>query len=101
MKNKKMKYPPAPKGNFILGNTKQFKKNPLEFMVDSVKSLGDIISFRILTKRVYMISDAETARYIMQTNNKNYTKNYLKGFYFSNLKLTEIFSSFETINLAT
>ncbi len=69
-----MKYPPSPQGNFILGNTQQFKKNPLEFMVSSVKSLGDIISFRILTKRVYMISDAETARYIMQTNSKNYTK---------------------------
>lgn len=70
----KINYPPSPKGNFIFGNAKQFKQNSLKFMVDSVNSLGDLITFRIINKRVYMISDAEVARYIMQTNNKNYTK---------------------------
>jgi cytochrome P450 len=66
--------PPSPKGNFILGHAMSFRRNPLEFMIESVKALGDFISFRLLTKRVYLVSDAEIGRYILQSNNKNYTK---------------------------
>ncbi len=66
--------PPSPKGNLFVGHAFSFRKNPLHFMVDSVKLLGDFISFRLLGKKVYLVSDAEIARYIMQSNNKNYTK---------------------------
>lgn len=67
-------YPPSPKGDPILGHFRAFRKNSMAFMRSSVQSHGDFILFRLLNKKVYMISDADLAKYVMQTNNKNYHK---------------------------
>ena len=69
-----MKYPPIPPKKPIIGHLSGFKKDPINFMLDTTKAYGDIIMYEILNKKVYMINHPDYVKHVLQTNHKNYHK---------------------------
>lgn len=69
-----MKRPPQPKGSFLFGHYKLFKKDPLKLLLTASEECGDIFMLRVLTKKIYFINHPDLVEYILQTNYKNYTK---------------------------
>jgi cytochrome P450 len=69
-----MKYPPIPPKKPIIGHLSGFKKDPINFMLDTTKEYGDLIMYEILNKKVYMINHPDFVKQVLQTNHKNYHK---------------------------
>lgn len=51
-----LQYPPGPKGNVLLGNLKNLSEDLLGFLTECARKYGDIASFRIMNRRVYLLS---------------------------------------------
>ncbi|MFT5861006.1 MAG: cytochrome P450 [Flavobacteriaceae bacterium] len=69
-----MKLPPQPKGAPIMGHLKQFKNDPIKFMLESSEEFGDIMLFKIFRKKIYFINDPALIKHVLQDNHKNYIK---------------------------
>ncbi|WP_417611720.1 cytochrome P450 [Owenweeksia hongkongensis] len=69
-----IKLPPSPKGIPVFGHALSFRKKPLEFMWNAAKTYGGVVLFTIFNKKVYLVSDAKIAQYVLQKNNTNYIK---------------------------
>lgn len=69
-----LKRPPSPKAKPFFGHALFFKKDPLEFMWNAAKKYGGVVLFKIFKKKVYLITDAEIAQYVLQKNHSNYIK---------------------------
>ena len=52
-------YPAAPTGNFLLGNMRDFQRDPMGFLLDAFHTYGDLFSFRIGPNRIFVVSRAE------------------------------------------
>lgn len=66
--------PPSPKGIPIFRHALFFRKEPLKFMWNAAKKYGGVVLFKIFRKKVYLVSDAKIAQYVMQKNHSNYVK---------------------------
>ncbi len=69
-----MKLPPQPKGSPIIGHLKQFKNDPINFMLNSSEEFGDIMLFKIFSKKIYFINHPDLIKHVLQDNHKNYVK---------------------------
>jgi len=69
-----MKVPPSPKSTPIIGHLGGFKNDPINFMLDSSKELGDAVLFKLLNKKIYFFNHPDAIKHVMQTNYKNYIK---------------------------
>jgi cytochrome P450 len=47
---------PQIKGDFLLGNLRQFKANPFKALIDWQREHGDVVSFRLATRQFYLFS---------------------------------------------
>ena len=66
--------PPGPKAIPLLGNILDFPKDPTGFMMRSTLEFGDTVFFWALHLKYIMVNHPEGIKYILQENNKNYTK---------------------------
>src|SRR6476469_7913523 len=69
-----LKTPPRIKGQFLVGNTFEFLKDPLQFMVNAMHLYPAIVHVNIAGREVYMPFRQEDIKYVLQENNRNYTK---------------------------
>lgn len=52
------KYPPGPKGHFLLGNLLQLRKDRVQFMIECSRKYGDIVHFRLgPTSHLYLLNN--------------------------------------------
>jgi cytochrome P450 len=58
----------------VLSSLKQFKDNPLSVMLEGQRRYGDVVAFRFGTMRFYFISHPEGVRQVLQSNQKNYSR---------------------------
>jgi cytochrome P450 len=66
--------PPGPKGHRIVGSLPEFRKDPLNFMLQASEKYGDIVSFKFGIVRGWLINDPDYIKYVLQDNHKNYSK---------------------------
>jgi cytochrome P450 len=69
-----MNLPPYPKAAPITGHLKQFKNDPINFMLKTAKDYNDITLFKILGKKIYFINHPDYVEHVLQKNYKNYHK---------------------------
>jgi cytochrome P450 len=69
--------PPAPKGHFLMGGLYHFASNPLKFLSENIPAHKGV--FRVTTPlglKIMVVSEPEYVKYILQDNNRNYTKSF-------------------------
>ena len=73
---KELPLPPAPKGHWFWGSGVYLMRNPLVFLEKNIQEYGGI--FRITSRlvKLMVVNDPELVRYVLQDNNKNYTKSF-------------------------
>lgn len=66
--------PPGPKGQFLIGNLRDLRRRPLEFMEECVATFGDITHFMIANIPVYLLNHPDMVEDVLVTNNRNFIK---------------------------
>ena len=60
-------------GNFLTGNLKDFVESSVDFMLDTGK-IAPVVKCRFAWFGLHMVTDAEYAKHILVSNNRNYIK---------------------------
>jgi len=68
-----MKHPPGPRTRSPLGLV-AFRRDPLATIAMLHRQYGDLVMFRILHRRVYLIADPQLIQEVLVTQNANFTK---------------------------
>jgi cytochrome P450 len=66
---------PGPRGYPILGIIPRIGKDVLKFFSDMVQ-YGDLVRLDFGPRTMYLVADPEGIKYVLQDNNRNYTKGY-------------------------
>lgn len=66
--------PPGPRGNPVLGNVLQVKKDPLEFLAWCGRNYGDIIRLRLVNRSGYLINNPQYIEQVLVTDAENFIK---------------------------
>jgi cytochrome P450 len=69
-----MKRPPKLKGAPLIGNYRQFKKNPIDLLLTASEELGDLFMLKAMNKPIYFVNSPEFIEYVTKTNYTNYIK---------------------------
>jgi cytochrome P450 len=69
--------PPGPKGNFLLGNIREFRAGPMEMLRRLQRDHGDVVHFRLVNKHCYLFAHPDDVRYILRTNSANFRKAFM------------------------
>ncbi|HET9831647.1 MAG TPA: cytochrome P450 [Vicinamibacterales bacterium] len=69
--------PPGPKGLPILGMLPAIRRDPLGVFSRAAFRFGDVVYFKIATRRGYLISNPDDVRHVLQDNARNYHKSPL------------------------
>tara|TARA_Y100001954_G_scaffold39551_1_gene39511 strand:+ start:617 stop:1972 length:1356 start_codon:yes stop_codon:yes gene_type:complete len=67
-------YPPGPKGQFLLGSIKDYKKDVLSFFLKITEKYGDLVSFNLGPRKAFLTKDPYLAEHILKTKSKIYSK---------------------------
>jgi cytochrome P450 len=66
--------PPGPFGHPVLGNLRDLQSRVLDFFCSLQPSHGDISTIRFSVRKVSYVQHPDLIQYILQENNRNYTK---------------------------
>lgn len=66
--------PPGPKGQFFIGNLRDLRQRPLEFMEECVATYGDVTHFQIANIHAYLLNHPDMVEDVLVTNNRNFIK---------------------------
>ncbi|MCY7351069.1 MAG: cytochrome P450 [Cytophagaceae bacterium] len=65
---------PAHKGQFLVGNTLQFTRDPLQFLSGLQRQYERIVKTRLVGRDIYVLLHPDDAKHVLQENNRNYRK---------------------------
>lgn len=65
---------PGPGLNELLRMLPALRDNPLQFLLDSAERYGDLAQFKIGKLHAFVLTGPEEIQYVLQDNNRNYTK---------------------------
>jgi len=68
------KRPPGPRGVPWFGSAFDAWRDPLEFLVQSVRAYGNVVAFRFGHLRYLLVNEPEGVKHVLVDNAKNYTK---------------------------
>jgi cytochrome P450 len=66
--------PPGPAGRFLTGNLGEMRQDTLAFFTRCAREFGDVATFRVGPRRVFLVSDPELTEEILVTKAKGFTK---------------------------
>ena len=69
-----MNRPPQLKGSLLTGHYGQFKKDPINLLLNASNELGDIFVLKAFSKSIYFVNHPDLIEYVSQTNYENYIK---------------------------
>src|SRR6056297_2234279 len=65
---------PSPKGLPLLGHIRPFKRDPLEFYVETAQEYGPVARFQLAQREFIQLSDPEYVEHVLVHNNDAYVK---------------------------
>jgi len=68
--------PPGPKGTIVGGNVRQFRAVLLNFLLETAREYGPLVSFRIGLRRVFLASGPDLIEQVLVTDAKHYIKHF-------------------------
>jgi cytochrome P450 len=66
--------PPGPRGNLLFGNLRDFRRDPIESLAGLQQQYGDLASFRLGPRQIYIVSHPELAQEILVDRRNSYIK---------------------------
>jgi cytochrome P450 len=69
--------PPGPRGLPFLGMLPAIRRDPIGVFLDSARRFGDVVYFKIASRRGYLITNPSDIRHVLQDNARNYHKSPL------------------------
>jgi len=69
--------PPGPRGVPILGMLPAIRRDPVGVFTKSAARFGDVVYFKIASRRGYLLNDPDDIRHVLQDNARNYHKSPL------------------------
>src|SRR6478672_9737207 len=70
------KFPPGPRGNWLLGNLREVQRDRLGFFTRCKQEFGDLVGIRIANRRAVLISDPELIEQVLVVDNRKFIKNF-------------------------
>ncbi|MBF6647290.1 cytochrome P450 [Methylobacter sp. BlB1] len=67
---------PCVKGDFLLGNLHQYKANPFQALCSWQRDYGDLVSFRLATRQLYLFSHPQLVEQALVKQSHNFVKMY-------------------------
>jgi cytochrome P450 len=67
-------FPPGPKGQFYIGNLRDLRNRPIEFMEECVAEFGDVSHFQIANIPVYLLNHPDLVEEVLVTSNRKFIK---------------------------
>ncbi len=67
-----VRFPPSPKGHFLIGNVLDYSHDPLGFLSNSTRQYGDIIRFRFGPIVSYMVNHPDYIEEVLVTKNSEF-----------------------------
>jgi cytochrome P450 len=67
---------PGPDGFPFLGILPKVGRDPLKFFVEMMDEYGDLVRLDFGSREMYLLTDPEGIKYVLQDNNRNYAKGY-------------------------
>ena len=67
---------PGLKGLPLVDNLPQFQRRPLPTLIKAAREGGDVVRITLGSQRLYLLSNPDHVRHVLQDNNKNYVKGY-------------------------
>jgi cytochrome P450 len=67
---------PHVKGDFLLGNLRQYKADPFQALCDWQRDYGDLVSFRLATRQFYLFSHPQLVEQALVKQSHNFVKMY-------------------------
>ena len=68
--------PPGPKGHFLTGNVREFRRDRLGLFLRCARDYGDVAAVRIGPIRGLVLSHPDAIEYVLVTNNHNFIKHF-------------------------
>src|SRR4051812_22549144 len=65
---------PSPPGSWLTGHLNPIRRNVLGLLMDSTRTHGNVVRFRVGPLTMHLISDPDLISHVMIRNRKNYDK---------------------------
>lgn len=65
---------PGPRGDFLAGNLRAFRRDVLGLMLESSRQYGDVVRFRIGPFVVHLLNHPDHVEHVLQSRARNYDK---------------------------
>ena len=69
-----VKRPSGPQGSLIMGNANQFREDEPKFLLESVKTYGDLVYFRLANMHTYLVGHPDLIREVLVTQSDKFEK---------------------------
>ena len=69
-----VKRPSGPQGSLILGSANQFRDDEPNFLLESVKTYGDLVYFRLANMHTYLVGHPDLVREVLVTQGEKFEK---------------------------
>ena len=69
------RFAPGPPGHWLLGNLMEFRRDVLGLLVNSARTFGDVVHFRIGPQHIHLINHPDHIKYVLLGNHNNFDKN--------------------------
>lgn len=69
------RFPPGPKGHWLLGNLNEFRRDVLGFLADSARRYGDIVHYRVGPQHIHLLNHPDHIAHALLGNHRNFDKN--------------------------
>ena len=74
MKHSAQRIAPGPRGHWLLGNLREFRRDVLKLLMDSAREFGDVVRFRLGPQVIHLLNHPDHVEHVLQRNQRNYDK---------------------------
>jgi cytochrome P450 len=72
-------YPPGPRGRFLTGSLREFRRDLLGFISRGAAEFGDLVTFRLGPKRIVLVNRPDLIEFVLTTGNRHFSgRTYIK-----------------------
>src|SRR5260370_426343 len=72
--------PPGPRGHFLSGNLREYKRDPLGFLTRCARDYGDVVGLRFGRQRAVLLNHPDHVEYVLVTHNRYFSKYFRSAF---------------------
>jgi cytochrome P450 len=66
--------PPGPRGRALFGSLREIRRDRIRFVTEATAEFGDVVSFTMGPRRIYLLRHPDHFRHVLSTNAANYVK---------------------------